>query len=267
MDVHFAMAVLFDASEYRDKDEDARTATTTKATDGRGEDEGWDARPKGESSTANAACVWVDPFWSGLVVRRAGPAVEFHHHHRQRPQSSSSYHSYHHPSYHLHHEDAAGRRPGPEEEAEEEAEQLLLLGSAAVFHVQGRMHPTTPSTIQRLAYDWPSVTDVKSMANSVKVHFFHTAQRKADRGEVRRDFLYSSAFPIDVLLSASDAYHCFGLFNYNAHEGLATPIRGLRLAVTRLGPPPTPPPDMVFFAVAGAPLPSISYIKSREKQS
>jgi hypothetical protein len=140
-------------------------------------------------------------------------------------------------------------------------------GLSTVFRVRGRLDPLQPCTTQRLMGAWGPPSPARTMCNSVKLHFFHQTLC-ADRGEIGYEFLYSSAFPLALLLpcpppaAASSSSPvvvvvdgktaapplalggAYGLFNYNYNPAISDPIAGLWLLISR-----TP---------AAAPLPSTS---------
>jgi hypothetical protein len=231
MDIDFAAAVVYDPVR---PDNNASAQGTTAKTAW-----SWDPTPTTCERTATEACVWVDPFWTGVTCQRVGLPVAA-------------------PSQRGH-----GRL---------NAATTAATTTVAVFRVRGRISPVGPSTLQRLGGEWPASEDEsRGMCNSIKVHFFRTAR---EGGEVRRDFLYSSAFPLEDLLPLSAAaferqqerqqqqqYHLgdhrmmlggeYGLFNYNRVDSSSDPIPGLRLITVRLGPPTSAPRNAVVYAIQG----------------
>jgi hypothetical protein len=229
MDVDFAAAVVYDperpdnnTNNLNNGGSGGRKATASTACS-------WDPAPTTCDRAATEACVWVDPFWTGVTCQRVGLPVVV-------PQASH------------------GRRG------------CSMAVTVAVFRVRGRISPVGPSTLQRLGGEWPaSEEESRGMCNSIKIHFFRTAR---EGGEVRRDFLYSSAFPLEELLPLSAASFErqqqqqqqqgdqigggeYGLFNYNRIDSSSDPIPGLRLITVRLGPPTAAPRNAVVYAIQG----------------
>jgi hypothetical protein len=125
---------------------------------------------------------------------------------------------------------------------------LLLLLCAR------RIAPIPQSTTQRITMpflSFPMAGEGYSMCNSVKLHFF---RETVDGMEVRRDFLYSSSFPLDRLqaLASSSLSSLspvsegggggggggstsmrlmFGLFNYNTNVESIDPLADMRLVL------------------------------------
>ncbi len=145
------------------------------------------------------------------------------------------------------------------------APSITPTSATAVFHIRGRICPLEPCTLQRITYTWGVPTMTRSLCNSVKLHFFHEAPKPG--GEIGRDFLYASAFPLALLLpqlapshpeprSPSAALHealggVYGLFNYNNKESSADRIAGLHLVVRSLLSNPQPPLNTVVYAIQG----------------
>jgi len=149
----------------------------------------WDPFPTTPDRAANLACIWLDPFWTGLTCQSVQNLVS------------------------------------------------LSNGTASVFRVTGVIKSIESSTMQKIlgasSIETNGNTQRKrksTICNSVKIHFFHMSH---DGNEIRRDFLYSSAFPIDILLydNHTESQHLFGLFNYNANESECKPLSGMRLFV------------------------------------
>jgi hypothetical protein len=244
MDVDFAAAVVYDPERPDNNNNAKGTASTAWA---------WDPTPTTCDRAATEACVWVDPFWTGVTCQRIGPPVVM----MTPPLSGES----------------RGRR--------RITSTIATPTTVAVFRVRGRISPVKPSTLQRLAGEWPANDESRGMCNSIKVHFFRTSREEG--GEVRRDFLYSSAFPLEELLPLSAAsfareqqqlqsngiievgshyhhhHHAFGriggeygLFNYNRMDVSSDPIPGMRLITMRLGTVPTVAPhNAVVYAIQG----------------
>jgi hypothetical protein len=151
--------------------------------------------------------------------------------------------------------------------------------TTVVFRVCGRLAPLEPCITQRIVAAWGPPGGTRAVCNSVKLHFFHQTQRIM--GEVGYEFLYSSAFPLGLLLlppppspraaptpvppasppSAPTPLALggvYGLFNYNHDTSSADPIAGLWLIITSVRPPhgglppplllPPPPPPLLLPA-------------------
>jgi len=159
----------------------------------------WDPYPTNSDRSANLACIWLDPFWTGLTCHCLNDSL--------CTFSSGN-------------------------------------NTASVFRVTGNIDEITPSSMQQiimLQHQQPCSTQQgkrKTICNSVKVHFFHSSR---DGNETRRDFLYSSAFPLEVIVqnaavATTDTTNkmnnkLFGLFNYNAMESECQPLVGMCLFV------------------------------------
>jgi hypothetical protein len=134
-------------------------------------------------------------------------------------------------------------------------------GLSSVFRVRGRLEPLQPCTTQRLMGAWGPPSHARTMCNSVKLHFLHQT-RCDDRGEIGYEFLYSSAFPLALLLPARPSSPAaaaapslalggaYGLFNYNYNPNVADPIAGLWLIISPSAAPLPPPHSSCVAATA-----------------
>ena len=116
---------------------------------------------------------------------------------------------------------------------------------AAVFRFAGEVRSTTPSLVQRLASE-DEPQQVRSLCNSVKLHFFHTTAGAGGARETVRDFVYSSAFPLSRLTQPQADEDIYGLFNYNYKDSAATPLPGFRLAIFPVRATQLPPATSLF---------------------
>ena len=162
----------------------------------------WSPAPTTDTRTANFACAWADPFWSGITCSAL-------------PSKS----------------------------------QTLTR----VFRICGDLQPLPLPTVAP-----PPVSAVKTICNSLKIHFFREGaddneHASAPPDERKLDFLYASAFPL--FRSSSDDARSgsfFGLFNYNGDDASSDPLPGLCLAVTPCGPPARVPNDALVLCVSAA---------------
>jgi hypothetical protein len=95
-----------------------------------------------------------------------------------------------------------------------------VSSQAAVFHVRGTLRPESHHALR--------------CNNSLKMHFFRVHPPALD-GNIRRDFLYSTAIPLHRL-GPNARGRCYGAFNYNRCDSSANPISGMRVAVTPIEP-------------------------------
>lgn len=128
---------------------------------------------------------------------------------------------------------------------------------AVVFNVRGVLRPIAPPPV---ALPRPADASL-SLCNSIKLHFFHTSTTPAfggkEEADPRRDFLYSSAFPLELLLrgafgaeNGAENGEFFGLFNYNRLDTSNAPIPGMRLRVVPSGAPAVVPRGVALLSIA-----------------
>jgi hypothetical protein len=75
--------------------------------------------------------------------------------------------------------------------------------------------------------------ETNTICNSVKVHFFHCSD--AEDASARIDFLYSTAFPLEILFHATAEKHdksgYYGAFNYNTGDTYCRPLAGVTIRI------------------------------------
>ena len=98
----------------------------------------------------------------------------------------------------------------------------------ALFRVKGKIEKIDSSKLYFI-----DDTNTKKICDSIKVHFF---QKKKEKNEMREDFLYSSAFPIQSLITKGFFRKTIGLFNYNAKENQCDILDNMRLVIYNLLP-------------------------------
>ena len=230
--VDFTMVLVFNPKAYV-KEQDASF-------------ESWDPSPTTPERCANLACLWLDPFWTGLVCKRLGDPIFLLHNKFPKENGTS-----------LPSSSPSLNPPLTCQEDSYNKKNKASYCCAMIFKVQGQITPCQASLVQAIANDWPAPHEPHSLCDSIKIHFFHTEH---DGYNMRRDFLYSSAFPFKELFrngntnpAAPGAMKEFGLFNYNYADTSANAIPGFRLMLWHHGPPVSLPHNVILYPIAGIP--------------
>jgi len=123
---------------------------------------------------------------------------------------------------------------------------------SSFFRFQGTLSYIEPSSLQKAFVDHFQVScgyGGFTVCNSFKCHFF---LRETSTMEDKRQFLYSSSFPMfSEGEEDSSSVEIYGLFNYNFNEDKCAPIPRVRLAVHKIRPVYVNTADVRLLALRG----------------
>jgi hypothetical protein len=185
-----------------------------------GEQDQWDPTPSKQNSIEwmpNSAAMWMDPNWTGMFCKKVTPKS-----------------------------DSGDRNT-----------------LCSIFRVSGSIYSRHATSMQ-LPLRSPKTDDLNvSLCNSVKVHFYNIADNASTetiydtKSDNKRDFLYSSAFPIDILRTktydeqdGNQRPNIFGVFNYNYDQTSVNIIPQIRLLVYNFDTIKIPP-SITLLAIEG----------------